>query len=94
VLAHQGVSRVGVSDLAAIERQLRQNVATDRSASSREIREADRSRASGPPLPGEGTIVPAIGERSATLWVDRLGREKAVGLEDVLIIAPYRRSMT
>jgi superfamily I DNA and/or RNA helicase len=32
---------------------------------------------------------PAIGERSATSWVDRLGKEKAVGLEDILIIAPY-----
>jgi predicted RecB family nuclease len=26
---------------------------------------------------------------SATTWVDRLGMEKAVGLEDILIIAPY-----
>ena len=26
---------------------------------------------------------------SATSWVDRLGQEKAVGLEDILIIAPY-----
>jgi hypothetical protein len=31
----------------------------------------------------------AIRERSATSWVDRLGTEKAVGLEDILIIAPY-----
>jgi superfamily I DNA and/or RNA helicase len=27
--------------------------------------------------------------RSATSWVDQLGNEKAVGLEDILIIAPY-----
>ena len=26
---------------------------------------------------------------SATTWVDRLGKEKAVGFEDILIIAPY-----
>ena len=32
---------------------------------------------------------PAIGKQSATTWVDRLGAEKAVGLEDILIIAPY-----
>jgi uncharacterized protein len=29
------------------------------------------------------------GERSATSWVDRQGVEKPVGLEDILIIAPY-----
>jgi hypothetical protein len=32
---------------------LRQDVATDRRAASLKIREADRSRASGPPSPGE-----------------------------------------
>ena len=70
---------------------MRQDVATDRWAASTEIREADRSHASGPPVPGEGRSPngPADEERSATSWVDRKGVEKAVGLEDILIIAPY-----
>jgi superfamily I DNA and/or RNA helicase len=32
---------------------------------------------------------PADEERSATSWVDRLGKEKDAALEDILIIAPY-----
>jgi hypothetical protein len=39
---------------AIFERKLRQEVATDRWADSTEIREADRSHASGPPVPCEG----------------------------------------
>ena len=39
---------MGVSGLAAFDRKLRQDVATDRWAASTEIREADRSHASGP----------------------------------------------
>jgi superfamily I DNA and/or RNA helicase len=42
-------------------------------------------------VPGEGTSPngPADEKQSATSWVDRLGKEKTFGLQDILIIAPY-----
>lgn len=42
--------------MAAFERNLPQDVATDRSASSHEIRKASQSRAFGSPVPGEGRV--------------------------------------
>jgi hypothetical protein len=45
---------VGVIGVAAFERQLRQDVATDRWASSTEIRKASWARAPDSPMPGEG----------------------------------------
>jgi hypothetical protein len=38
---------------------------------------------------GQDARWPGHREQSATSWLDCLGREKAVGLEDFLIIAPY-----
>jgi superfamily I DNA and/or RNA helicase len=42
-------------------------------------------------MPGKGRSPngPANEEGSATSWVDRKGVEKAVTLEDILVIAPY-----
>jgi hypothetical protein len=77
--------------VAGSELHLPQDVATDRrtlrSRSGRRVgpaRLTRRCRARAGRTSG-----PAIGEPSATSWVDRLGVEKPVGLEDILIIAPY-----
>ena len=50
----QGLESGRAAKVLAVEHELRQDVATDRKAISPEIREADRSRASGPPSSSEG----------------------------------------
>jgi hypothetical protein len=70
VLAHQEkiASRVGVANVVAVGRQLRQDVATD------EVRKASRARAPDSPMPGEGRKPERPNTPESRLWAAVVGR--------------------